>query len=195
MSERSTVPQAARRRESKRTSTRLPFPVVAIGASAGGIEALRTLLAHIPATLRAALVVVTHLPADTKSHLQEVLTSFTSLPVREIGEQTRLEPGTVYTVPSGREVGIEDGRLHLLPPGHDLRYRIIDRFLDSLALDQGCNAVCVILSGSGSDGANGAVHISTAVGLVLAQDPSTAIQPGMPSSVLETGVVDAVLPI
>jgi len=195
MSERSTAPQDARRRESKRTSKRLPFPVVAIGASAGGIEALRTLLAHIPATLRAALVVVTHLPADTKSHLQEVLTSFTSLPVREIGEQTRLEPGTVYTVPSGREVGIEDGRLHLLPPGHDLRYRIIDRFLDSLALDQGCNAVCVILSGSGSDGANGAVHISKVEGLVLAQDPSTAIQPGMPSSVLETGVVDAVLPL
>ena len=96
-------------------------------------------------------------------------------------------------MPSGSEVGIENGRLHLLPPGHNLRYRIIGRFLDSLALDQGCNAACIILSGSGSDGANGAVHISKVEGLVLVQDPLSAVQPGMPSSVLETGVVDAVL--
>ncbi|SFK43128.1 PAS domain S-box-containing protein [Desulfomicrobium apsheronum] len=195
MSERSTAPRDAHHSESKRKSKRLPFPVVAIGASAGGIEALRTLLAHIPATLRAALVVVTHQPADTKSHMQEVLASFTPLPVREIGETTPLQPGTIYTVPSGWELGIENGVLRLLPSGHDLRYRIIDRFLDNLARDQGCNAACVILSGSGSDGAIGAVHVSKAEGLVLVQDPLTAIQPGMPSSVLETGVVDAVLPL
>ena len=193
MSERSTAPQEVQQRESKRKSKRLPFPVVAIGASAGGIESLRTLLAHIPASLRAALVVVTHLPADTKSHMQEVLASFTTLPVREIGETTPLQSGTIYTVPSGWEVGIENGLLRLLPSGHDLHYRIIDRFLDSLARDQGCNAACVILSGSGSDGANGAVHLSKAEGLVLVQDPLSAIQPGMPSSVLETGVVDAIL--
>ena len=177
----------------QRNGKRLPFPVVAIGASAGGIEALRTLLAHLPGTLQAAIVVVTHLPADKKSHLQEVLSRFTNLPVREIGENTILESGTIYTVPSGWDVDIENGRPRLLPPGHDIHYRIIDRFLDSLARDQGCNAACVILSGTGSDGASGAVHVSKAEGLVLVQDPASAIQPGMPVSALEAGVVDAAL--
>jgi len=178
---------------SNRRGRHLPFPVVALGASAGGIETLRTLLTHLPGTLQAAIVVITHLPADKKSHMHEVLASFTSLPVHEITENMILEPGSIYTVPSGWDVGIENGRLKLLSPGHDLRYRIIDRFLDSLAHDQGCNAVCAILSGSGSDGAGGAVHISKAEGLVLVQDPASAIQPGMPVSALETGVVDAVL--
>ena len=178
---------------SKRGSRHLPFPVVAIGASAGGIEALRTLLAHLPGTPQAAFVVITHLPADKKSHMQEVLASFTALPVRKVDDNTVLEPGAIHTVPSGWDVVIDNGRLKLLAPGQDLRYRIIDRFLDSLARDQGDNAICVILSGTGSDGANGAVHISKAEGLVLVQDPASAIHPGMPVSALETGVVDAVL--
>jgi len=171
----------------------LSFPVVALGASAGGIEALRTLLHNLKETPQAALVVVTHLPPDKKSHMFEVLSSFTTIPVLIVEEVTPLRPGFLYTVPSGWDLGIESGVLRLLPPGHDLGYRIIDRFLDELAKDQGANAACVILSGSGSDGTRGAVHLAKAGGLVLVQDPATAIQSGMPTSVLESGVADAVL--
>ncbi len=171
----------------------LPFPVVALGASAGGIESLRTLLHHLKQTPQAAIVVITHLPQDKKSRMAEVLSSFTTLAVREVEEITLLESGVVYTAPAGHDLLIEGGVLRLVAPGHDLSYRIIDRFLDSLAWDQGPNAVCVILSGSGSDGANGAVHVAKAGGLVLVQDPDTAVQPGMPNSVLESGVADAVL--
>ena len=142
-----------------KTEKTLPFPVVALGASAGGLEALRTLLRHLKEPLQAALVVVTHLPADKTSRLAEVLCGFTSLPVREVQAVTPLESGVLYTVPSGHDLGIEGGVLRLLPSGHNLNYRIIDRFLDSLALDQGANAVCVILSGSGTDGTNGAVTV------------------------------------
>jgi len=171
----------------------LPFPVVALGASAGGIEALRILLHNLKETPQAALVVITHLPADKKSHMPEVLASFTAIPVVVVREVTPLRPGHIYTVPSGWDLGIESGVLRLLPPGHDLGYRIIDRFLDALAKDQGANAVCVILSGSGTDGTRGAVHLAKAGGLVLVQNPATAIHSGMPASVLESGVADAVL--
>ncbi|MDR3641162.1 MAG: PAS domain S-box protein [Humidesulfovibrio sp.] len=171
----------------------LPFPVVALGASAGGLEALRSLFKHLKPPLQAALVLVTHLPADKKSRLVEVLARYTAIPVREAEEITPLESGVLYIAPAGRDLLIEDGVLRLTAPGHDLTHRIIDRFLDSLASDQGANAVCVILSGSGSDGANGAVQVSKAGGLVLVQEPASAQQPGMPNSAIESGVVDAVL--
>jgi len=182
----------------KKTSTprphkALPFPVMAIGASAGGVEALRSLLQHLSGIPQAALIIITHLLADKKSHMDEVLASFTSLPVQMIEEVTPVEPGVIYTIPAGRDLGITDGVLHLLPQNHDLHYRIIDRFLDSLAQDQGTNAICAILSGTGTDGTLGAVHISKAGGMVLVQDPATTLYPGMPASVLETGVADATL--
>jgi len=171
----------------------LPFPVVAIGASSGGIEALRILFAHLTPPLKAAVIVITHLPADKKSHMHEVLASFTALPVHMAEQGLPLSSGAIYTIPSGTDVAIHNGVLQLLAPSHDLRYRIIDRFLDSLAQDQGDNAACVILSGSGSDGAKGSQSIAQAGGLVLVQDPASAIQQGMPNSALESGSADAVM--
>ncbi len=171
----------------------LPFPVIGVGASAGGIEALRALLGAIDKPLRAALVVVTHTPADKPSHMREVLSSFTRLPVREITEVTPLEPGVVFTMPSGRELEIQGGVLRLVAPGQELPRHSIDRFLESLAEDQGPGAVCVILSGTGSDGAQGAMRIAARGGLVLAQNPVTTAYPGMPESVIEAGVVEAAL--
>jgi len=179
--------------EPEASGSQLDFPVVALGASAGGLEALRTLLHHLKQPPRAALVVVTHLPADKKSRMAEVLSGYTTLPVYEVDEVTPLESGVLYTVPAGRDLLIEGGVLRPVASGHDLSYRIIDRFLDSLARDQGANAVCIILSGSGSDGANGAVQVAKAGGLVLVQEPASAAQPGMPNSALESGVADAVL--
>jgi PAS domain S-box-containing protein len=171
----------------------LPFPVVAVGASAGGIEALRRLLGAMPAPLNAAVVVLLHLPADRESQLDKVLAASSRTPVHMARTATPLQAGTIYTVPAGRDVSIDDGVLQLREQSRDLHYRIIDRFLDSLAADQGPNAVCVILSGAGTDGTGGAVRVAKAGGLVLAQDPATAQHPGMPRSVVESGMADAVL--
>lgn len=173
---------------------RLTFPVLVIGASAGGVEALRAVFKSMPTIPQAAIVVLTHAPADKKSHMHEVLASFTRIPVREIAAVCPLEAGVVYAMPAGRDLGIERGVLRLLPASHDLDYRIIDRFLESLALDQGANCACAILSGTASDGTQGAVRVSKAGGLVLVQDPETAAQPGMPENVIEAGVADLVLP-
>ncbi|WP_162141269.1 CheR family methyltransferase [Paucidesulfovibrio longus] len=171
----------------------VPFPVVALGASAGGIETLRELLRHITEIPEAALVVITHLPSDKKSRMAEILAGFTSIPVREAEDVTPLASGVLYTIPAGREVIVEGGVLKLVPPGNNLSYRIIDRFLDSLASDQGANAACVILSGSGSDGTNGAMRLAKAGGLVLVQDPAEAMHSGMPRSAMESGAADAIL--
>ncbi len=178
----------------RRGSGRLDFPVVLLAASAGGIEALRVFLSTLP-PVRAALVVLTHTPPDKKSHLREVLQAFTPLPVREVEGDTPLAPGVVYTVPSGQDLGIARGVLKLLESHDDLTHRIIDRFLDLLAQDQGRNAACVILSGAGSDGAAGALRLARAGGLVLVQSPATALHTGMPLSAVQTGVADAVLPL
>ena len=154
---------------------------------------MRTFLKHLKTAPAAALIAIHHLPPDKKSQLAEVLSHFTFLPVREIEDITPLEPGVLYVVPSAHDLGVENGVLRLLPHSHTLDYRIIDRFLDALAKDQGVNAVAVILSGSGSDGANGCISVARAGGLVLVQDPASAKHPGMPANALESGVADAVL--
>mgnify|MGYP000906069336 FL=1 len=168
----------------------LPFPVVAICASAGGIQSLHALLDSMPEPPRAALVVLMHLAKDKASHLSDVLKDFTELPVREIRQATPVEAGTLYVLPPGKALTIEHGVL-LLQELHDRN--IFDRFLGSLAADQGCNATAVILSGAGSDGAQGVVQIAKADGLVLVQDPSTAMHPDMPESAIATGIADKVL--
>ncbi len=168
----------------------LPFPVVAICASAGGIQALHTLLDSVPAPPRAALIVLMHLAKDKASQLSQVLTDFTTLPVREIRQATPVEAGTVFVLPPGKALTIEHGVL-LLQELHDRN--IFDRFLGSLAADQGCNAIALILSGAGSDSAGGVVQIAKSDGLVLVQDPSTAMHPDMPESAIATGIVDKVL--
>ena len=168
----------------------LPFPVVAICASAGGIQSLHMLLDSVPAPPHAALIVLMHLARDKASHLSQVLTDFTTLPVREIRQATPVEAGTVFVLPPGKALTIEHGVL-LLQELHDRN--IFDRFLVSLAADQGCNAMAVILSGAGSDGAAGVVQVAKADGLVLVQDPSTAMHSDMPESAIATGIVDKVL--
>ncbi len=171
----------------------LPFPVIAIGASAGGLEALSIMLTKLPVSIKAALVVVTHLPANKTSHLPEVLANVTDLPVVNIEDGMPVQCGTVYCAPAGHDLGIENGCLQLLEAGHDLQYRIIDRFLDELVRDQGSGAACVILSGAGSDGAGGALRLSQKGGLVLVQNPDTALHASMPQSVISVGAADAVL--
>ncbi|MFP5258973.1 MAG: PAS domain S-box protein [Acidobacteriota bacterium] len=173
---------------------RLGFPVVGVGASAGGLPALTALLDGLPRDFAAALVIVTHLPADAKSRLAEVLTTAGNLPVVEMagGEQPR--PGTVYVLPSGHEVVIHGGVLTLTPLGEEPVRHTIDRFLSSLAEDQGPGAAAVILSGAGNDGVIGVRDVHAVGGVVVIQRPDSALQNGMPSSVAATGLADMVLP-
>jgi PAS domain S-box-containing protein len=185
----------ARRLSKRRGTGSGPCPVVAIGASAGGVEALKVLLHDLPPGLDAALVVLTHVAHDKPSHLRDVLASFTKLSVQEVRGETTVQPGIVYVAPWGHDLGIENGIFILKTPDQALPHHNIDRFLGELAADQGANALCVILSGAGSDGTAGALRIAKAGGLVLVQDPAEAMNASMPSSVIRSGMVSAVMPV
>ncbi|KQO66327.1 chemotaxis protein CheR [Methylobacterium sp. Leaf87] len=168
------------------------FPIVGIGASAGGIEAMRGFFRGLPATLEAAFIVVTHLNREHKSLLPDVLAGFTHLEVEPATDGVSVRPGRVYVMPAGFVMGIVDGRLTLTPLGEGRETKPIDIFLTALALDQGDRAVGVILSGGDGDGAIGIKVIKERGGLTLAQTadgdgPETA---DMPLSSLRTGFID-----
>jgi two-component system, chemotaxis family, CheB/CheR fusion protein len=172
------------------------FPVVAIGASAGGLEALRRFFQAMPADRRVAFVVIVHLSPDHVSHFAELLRGSTSMPVAQIDKGDRVEAGHVYVIPPNRFVRIEDGVLRLDPTTQrPVIPRPIDHFLRSLAEERQEHAVAVILSGTDSDGTLGVKEIKIAGGMVMAQTPESAQHPGMPKNAIATGVVDYVLPI
>ena len=172
------------------------FPVVAIGASAGGLEAFRTLLAALPAESGMAFILVQHLDPSHASMMVELLSPCTTMPVLEAGEGTRLEPGHVYINPPGRYLAIRNGIVHLSRPPATKGVRMpIDFLLQSLAEEFGERVVCAILSGTGTDGSVGAKSIKETGGLVIAQDPDEAEYDGMPRSAIATGAVDLVLPL
>lgn len=170
------------------------WPVVGLGASAGGIEALKALLAELPATFEAALAVLNHVPRDRPSHLREVLAAFTGLAVAEVSGDTPPARGTVYVASPRHDLALENGRLRPVDQETEVPHRNIDRFFGDLADTFGPRAIGVILSGAGSDGLSGAARIARAGGLVLVQDPAEALHGGMPQSVIEAGLAAAVLP-
>lgn len=171
------------------------FAVVGIGASAGGLEALQDLLRTARRQDPAAYVVIQHLDPNHDSVLAELLDRRTELTVEQAEDGTRILPGHVYTIPPGARMLVEGGRLKLTefdqPRG--LR-RPIDDFLESLALDRGASAACVILSGTGADGTLGLRAIKEHGGVCAVQEPRTARYDGMPLSAEATGLVDFVLP-
>lgn len=171
------------------------FAVVAIGASAGGLEALHELLRSARRDDPAAYVVIQHLDPTHESVLAELLDRRTELSVQQAWDGLQLQPGHVYTIPPGARMLISNGRLRMTsfdqPRG--LR-RPIDDFFESLAEDCGPAAACVILSGTGADGTLGLRAIKEHGGICLVQEPSTARYDGMPLSAEATGLVDFVLP-
>jgi two-component system CheB/CheR fusion protein len=175
----------------------IPLLVVGIGASAGGVEALKEFFAAMPPESRMAFVVVQHLEPTHDSQMAEILARCTSMKVVQAESGMLVEPDRVYTNPAGRYLEISGGRLTLTPRAADERVRMpIDFFLSSLAEDQGETAACIILSGSsGADGTQGVRAVRGAGGFCLAQSPETAIFPAMPQSAIETGLVDRVLPV
>lgn len=171
-----------------------PFPVVGIGASAGGLESLERFFANVPIDSGMAFVVIQHLSPDFKSMMDELLARRTNLPIHRTEEGAIVEPNHIYLLPPMKEMIVSAGRLHLTDkdPKQGLTLPI-DHFLRSLAQDSAESAVAVILSGTGSDGSRGLVDVHQAGGLVVCESEESAKFDGMPLSAQETGVVDVVL--
>ena len=171
------------------------FPVVGIGASAGGLESLERFFSHVPADTGMAFVVLQHLSPDFKSLMDELLARRTQMPVRQAEDDMPLEPNVVYLLPPMKEMIIRDRRLLLSDrdPRHGLTLPI-DMFFRSLAKDVGERAIAVVLSGSGSDGSRGIVEVSKAGGVVFCESVETPSSTGCRGSASRTGVVDRVLP-
>jgi len=169
------------------------FPVVGIGASAGGLEAMEQLLQAMPEDPGVALVLVLHLDPNRASLLPELLQRQTMLPVRQIEDGMPVERNQVYIIPPNRTLKIFNGTLQLFELASPRTWHPVDDFFDSLAEDQGENAIAIVLSGTGSDGSDGIRSIKSALGLVIAQSESSASYDGMPRSAIATGLVDYVL--
>ena len=172
------------------------FLVVGIGASAGGLEAVRKLLATMPADTGMSFVLIQHLDPTHKSMLVDLLARDTEMSVVQARDGMPIERNSLYVIPAQADLSVHDGVLRLSePPVRPGVHLPVDLFLRSLADDYGERAVCVILSGTGSDGSVGLRAVSEQGGLVIAQDPAEAAYDGMPRSAIATGAVDLVLPV
>jgi two-component system, chemotaxis family, CheB/CheR fusion protein len=170
------------------------LPVVCVGASAGGLEAFTELLNHLPDDTGMAFVLIQHLDPKHDSHLAELLTKESKMPVLEVKGKTRAQANHVYVIPPRCNLGISGGMLSTPPRAQTRRNMPIDSFLHALAADQGVKGVGVILSGTGADGALGLKAIKDAGGITFAQELKNARYDSMPKSAIATGVVDFVLP-
>lgn len=171
------------------------FPVVAVGASAGGLEALEQFLANVPPGSGMAFVVIQHLDPNHKGLLPELLQRATSMPVAQARNRMKVKPDCVYVIPPNHDLSILHNSLSLLDPVAPRGMRLpIDFFFRALAADQHENAIGVVLSGMGSDGTLGLRAIKEHGGLVLAQDPASAKFDSMPRHAIDTGLVDIVAP-
>ncbi len=182
---RKTAPVAA--------SASSSFPIVGIGASAGGLEALDQFLGRVPKRSGMAFVIVQHLDPTRKGIMGELLQRATSLKVIQVKDRTTVRPDHVYVIPPNKDMSILHGVLHLLKPTAVRGMRLpIDFFLRSLAQDQQERSVGVILSGMGSDGTLGLRAIKEKAGVVLVQEPTTAKFDSMPRSAIDAGLADIV---
>ncbi|UAM97521.1 PAS domain S-box protein [Polaribacter litorisediminis] len=169
-------------------------PVVGIGASAGGLEALEKFFHTIPPNTGAAYVIIQHLDPNHKSILVDLIKRYTKMEVYQIINGVNVEPNTVYIIPPGSDVIIKNNKLILTLRAKPRVFRMpIDRFLKSLANDKKDNAIAVILSGTGADGALGVRDIKSENGIVFAQAPEDAKYEGMPQRAINTGLVDYIL--
>ncbi|MFO1421657.1 MAG: chemotaxis protein CheB [Candidatus Competibacteraceae bacterium] len=171
------------------------FPVIGIGASAGGLEALEQFLRSVPAGSGMAFVVVQHLDPTHQGLLPELLQRAAALPVERVTDRLKVRPNHVYVIPPNRDLSLLRGALHLFEPAASRGLRLpIDFFFRSLAEDQRERSVGVILSGMGSDGTLGLRAIKEMAGVTLVQEPASAKFDGMPRSAIDAGLADIVAP-
>ncbi|SFU88799.1 CheR family methyltransferase [Pseudoduganella namucuonensis] len=172
------------------------FPVVGIGASAGGLQALMAFFEQLPAEPGMAFVVVMHLSPTHESNAQAILQRSSKMPVREVTRALPVEVNTVYVISPALQLEMNDGYLGVRErPRESGRPVAIDRFLRTMALAHKERAFGVILSGTGSDGADGLAMVKDQGGVILVQDPEEAEHAGMPKAAIDTGLSDFVLPV
>ena len=178
-----------------RSATGSPeIPVVAIGASAGGLEALTAILRALPTDIDMAFMLIQHLDPKRHSILPELLSKATRIPVLEAINAMKIESNRVYVMPSNADISITDGHFGLTPRVTDQKRHLpIDIFMRSLAKVRKSQAIGVILSGTASDGTAGIEAIRAEGGVTFAQNPETAKFDGMPRSAIESGCIDHVL--
>lgn len=196
-----SVPQASQARPQPNGRT-LPkrgsveFPVVGVGASAGGLDAFKRFFDALPADCGMAFVLIQHLDPKHQSMMVDLLTGHTTMKVLQATDGMRLERDHAYLIPPGRYLAIEDGTLRLSEPldRHGARMPF-DFFLRSLAQECGERAICAVLSGTGTDGSVGLKAVKEKGGLVIVQDPEEAAFDGMPRSAIMSGGADLVLTV
>ncbi|MCP5236263.1 MAG: EAL domain-containing protein [Zoogloeaceae bacterium] len=178
------------------SSTGEVFPIVGIGASAGGLDALKRLFSSTPPDTGVAFVLVQHLDPNHESLMADLLAKCTEMSVAQAEDGLPVLPNHVYVIPPRHYLSIGNGVLHLEPPAERRGMRMpIDHFLRSLAEDLAERAICIILSGTGTDGTLGLREIKGHGGMTMVQEPSTAQYDGMPHSALSTGLADYRLPV
>jgi two-component system, chemotaxis family, CheB/CheR fusion protein len=194
-------PDGRPKRDLENPETRPPdepeteFPIVGIGASAGGLAAFEQFFGGVPDESGMAFVVIQHLSPPHPSILPEIIQRFTAMPVVQVKSGIEVEPDRVYVIPPGSDLALQDGRLVLLKPETARGGRLpIDRFFRSLAQVQGERAIGVVLSGTLSDGSLGLKSIKAEGGLTIAQEPATAEFGDMPQNAIATQDVDFILP-
>lgn len=170
--------------------------IIAVGASAGGLEALKRFFKNIPANDKNAYVVIQHLSPDYKSMMGELLKKNTNLPIIQISDQMEVKSGHIYLIPPANNLVLEDNHLILKDkPKSQILNLPIDLFFESLAKERKERAIGIVLSGTGSDGTRGVRAIKENDGMVMVQEPKEAKFDGMPNSAINTGLVDYILSV
>lgn len=178
-----------------KSEEKIPFPVVGIGSSAGGLEALELFLKHVPYPCGMAFVIIQHLDPTHKGIMVELLQRVTAMPVCQVSDNLEIEPDHVYLIPPNQDMSILHGRLFLLDMVKPRGLRLpIDFFFRSMADDLKQHSIGVILSGMGSDGTLGLRAIKEKGGGVFVQDPASAKFDGMPRSAIDEGLADVIVP-
>ena len=185
-------PKAPVAKGSTKTKATSSFPVIGIGASAGGLTAVTQLLKNLPSRIGMAVVIIQHLDPKHGSLTAEILSRISPMPVAEVKDGTRIQPDQVYVIPPNNNLRLSKGVLKLSPRLEGRQHLPIDVFFQSLAAEKKDEAIGVVLSGIASDGTLGLKAIKSEQGLTFAQDPKTAQYNGMPRSAILSGAVDIV---
>ncbi|MBA3832679.1 MAG: PAS domain S-box protein [Chthoniobacterales bacterium] len=190
------ISENARAGARKRRDPNEPTAVVGLGASAGGVAVLQQFFSDMKPDSGLAFVVVMHLSPGHESNLASILQQKTAMPVMQLSEPVKVKPNHVYVIPPNHQLTFAEGLLQLVEPQQALGRRVtIDLFFRTLAQAYGQRGVCVVLSGTDSDGAIGVKHIRAQGGVTIAQDPNEAEHDSMPLTAISTGMIDWVLPI